>query len=68
MFKLDPTTNYFERLSLLVYFRMLQPGDGEKNIHNIVMTFTPQLSGTVNVGNQDVGNPNKSVRISDIIH
>ena len=26
---------------------MLQPGDGEKNIHNIVMTFTPQLAGTV---------------------
>ena len=31
----------------LVCFRMLQPGDGEKNIHNIVMTFTPQLAGTV---------------------
>ena len=24
---------------------MIQPGDGEKNLHNIVMTFTPQLSG-----------------------
>ena len=26
-------------------FRMLQPGENEKNLHNIVMTITPNLAG-----------------------